>query len=359
MSAGLKAVLPFFCGIKQTCKWQEATKCKNPRHGWRLYDIMYILVRSLMMPSRKTSTKSKRSAPKGRVGSKTVPVKKRQSGSGGRAKKSNGSNGRSNFSFGRFLLLVVVTVVVVVAARNDFDLQDMISDFRRFNIWDLGGGDRGDDIAFSDDFYAKADYLALLYPEGREVVYLDVVTIQAEDWEYERLDIGGHDDLERTLPIVAFLSERNLGTADERERQTHNPTGWQQNQHEVDGTSVWVKNRGHLIAYTFTFNFNAEGEFAYGYLGSEDEPANLFTQTAHSNQFVMTRYEQQVRSVLADGGEVVFKAAPIFRDDELMARGIWLQAVSTCDELMFSVFIFNEQPGVVIDHESGENWLYE
>jgi len=276
----------------------------------------------------------------------------------GRHKKRNRNNRRSNFSFGRFLLLVVVTVIVVVAARNDFDWQDTIDDFKSFSIFELLAGDRESTITFSEDFYEKVDYLALLYPEGREVIYLDVITIQAEDWEYERLDIGGHDHLDRTLPIIAFLSERNLGVTEERNRQTHNPTGWQQNQFEIDGSEVWVKNRGHLIAYTFTFNFSADGEFVYGYLGSEDDPANLFTQTAHSNQNIMTRYEAQIRDLLADGGEVVFKAAPIFRDDELMARGIWLQAASTCDELMFSVFIFNEQPGVIIDHATGANWPY-
>ena len=311
------------------------------------------------MPNRKVSSKKKRSTPKRRVGSKTALVRKRRSRSGGRNRKRNRNNKRSNFSFGKFLLLVIITVVVGVAAGNDFDIQATIDDFRNFDFWNLFAGDSESDITFSDDFFAKVDYLALLYPEGREVVYLDVMTIRSEDWDYERLEIGGHDDLDRTLPIIAFLSERNLGTADERERQTHHPTGWQQNQFEVDGSEVWVKNRGHLIAYTFTFNFNADGEFVYGYLGSEDDPANLFTQTAHSNQFVMTRYEAQVRDVLAGGSEVVFKAAPIFRDDELMARGIWLQAVSTCDELTFSVFIFNEQPGVVIDHETGENWVYE
>ena len=312
-----------------------------------------------MKSKRKVNSRKKRSAPKGRTGSKKTQTKKRQSRSGGRNRKKNRNNRRSNFSLGRFLLLVVITVVVGVAARNDFDFQETINDFRNFSVWDWLAGDRGQSIVFTDDFYAKVDYLALLYPEGREVVYLDVITIDADDWEYERLDIGGHDDLDRTLPIIAYLSERNLGTAEERDRQTHRPTGWQQNRFEIDDAEVWVKNRGHLIAYTFTFNFNADGEFVYGYLGSEDDPANLFTQTAHSNQFVMTRYEAQIRDVLADGGEVVFKAAPIFRDDELMARGIWLQAASTCDDLMFSVFIFNEQPGIVIDHETGENWLYE
>ena len=311
------------------------------------------------MPKGKANSRKRRSSSKRQISSRSTPVKRRRSQSGGRSGRRKRNNRRSNFSLGRFLLLVVITVVVGVAARNDFDLQETINDFRNFSIWNLFSLDNDPNIIFTEDFYAKTNYLALLYPEGREVVYLDVMTISAEDWEYERLDISGHDELDRTLPIIAYLSERNLGRAEERDRQTHRPTGWQQNRFEIDDAEVWVKNRGHLIAYTFTFNFNADGEFTYGYLGSEDDPANLFTQTAHSNQIVMTRYEDQIRDVLADGGEVVFKAAPVFRDNELMARGIWLQAASTCDGLVFSVFIFNEQPGVIIDHETGENRLYE
>jgi len=288
------------------------------------------------------------------AGSRANPATNRASQSRGQIK--NNTKKKSPLGFVKYLLLLIVILIVVVAARNNFDVQDTVDDFRNLTFLDLFFGNS--DPVFSDDFYEKAGYLALLYPDGRDVVYLDVITIQAEDWEYERMDIGGHDQLDRTLPIIAYLSQRNLGRSESRGTQNHEPTGWQQNQLEVDGTNVWVKNRGHLIAFTLSFNFNAYGEFVYGYLGSDDDPVNLFTQTAHSNQTIMTYYEGQIRSLLSDGGEVVFKAAPIFRDDELMARGIWLQAVSTCEELLFSVFIFNEQPGVQIDHATGENWLY-
>ena len=213
-------------------------------------------------------------------------------------------------------------------------------------------------LTFSDNFYARADALALLYDEGRDVYYLNTITLNMSDWESERLMIGGHDDLGRTRPIIAFLSEHNLGTAATRASQTHQPTGWYQNQFNINNSYIWVKNRGHLIAYTLTFNFNDEGYFSDGYLGSEDAPYNLFTQTSHANQNVMTQYEADIRHVLASGSEVIFKAAPIFRDDELMARGIWLQALSSCETLALSVYIFNRQPGVQFDFSTGENWLY-
>jgi len=306
------------------------------------------------MANRNSNSNNRRQTTKENTNTRSTPATNRA------ARPVVGPNGKkekSKLAFIKYLLLAAVLLIIIVAARNNFDVQDTIDDFRYLTFLDLFSGDSGP--TFSGDFYEKVNYLALLYPEGRDVVYLDVITIQADDWEYEKMVIGGYDHLDRTLPIIAFLSERNLGRSESRGAQAHQPTGWQQNQLEVDGTNVWVKNRGHLIAFTLSFNFNAYGQFSYGYLGSDDDPVNLFTQTAHSNQNVMTIYEGQIRSLLADGGEVVYKAAPVFRGDELMARGIWLQAASTCGDLLFSVFIFNEQPGVVIDHATGENWVYQ
>lgn len=299
------------------------------------------------------SSNSNNSNSRGGVSSKSTPAKKRQSQAAGRSKK------KGNIHLGKCVFLAIFALIFAVWARNDFQVQDTIDDFRNLTFLDLIFGDGYPTITYSEDFYEKVDYLALLYPEGHDVYYLDVMTISADDWEYEKMIFGGHDQLDRTLPIIAFLSERNLGRSESRGQQSHQPSGWQQNRHEVDGSEVWVKNRGHLIAYTLSFNFNADGEFSYGYLGSDDDPVNLFTQTAHSNQNVMTFYEGQIRDALASGSEVVFKAAPIFREDELMARGIWLQAVSVCENLLFSVYIFNEQPGVIIDHATGENWVYQ
>ena len=310
------------------------------------------------MPTRKTRQRRTSKAPRRRSNTKKKRgIQKLFSHTRRHKKKRTRPAPRGNFRASRFFLLALISAAVFFFARNDFDMEQAWADVQALPIFEWLSQETQPELVFSDAFYEHAAELALLYPEGRDVVYLEFLTIQADDWEEERLFIGGHDALDRTLPIVAHLSEANLGTSDERTAQTHLPTGWHQNQYQIDDVEVWVKNRGHLIAYTLTFNFDEDGLFAEGYSGSENDPANLFTQTAHSNQVVMTHYEAQVRDVLADGCNVVFKAAPIFRDDELMARGIWLQADSVCGDLRFSVFIFNEQPGVNIDHQTGENWL--
>lgn len=80
---------------------------------------------------------------------------------------------------------------------------------------------------------------------------------------------------------------------------------------------------------------------------------NLFSQTAYSNQKVQTIFESKVRQTLRQGKKVIYQATPIFKDTELMARGINLQAVSTDGSLDFNVYIFNVQPGYQFNYQNG------
>ncbi|MCT7718138.1 MAG: DNA/RNA non-specific endonuclease, partial [Lactobacillus iners] len=79
--------------------------------------------------------------------------------------------------------------------------------------------------------------------------------------------------------------------------------------------------------------------------GDQNNIKNLFTQTAFSNQKIQTIFESKVRKALRMGQKVIFQATPIFRGNELMARGINLQAISVNGWLDFNVYIFNVQPG--------------
>ncbi|MDD7746710.1 MAG: DNA/RNA non-specific endonuclease, partial [Lactobacillus johnsonii] len=53
------------------------------------------------------------------------------------------------------------------------------------------------------------------------------------------------------------------------------------------------------------------------------------------------------------GNKVIFQATPIFRGNELMARGINLQAISLNNNLDFNVYIYNVQPDYVFDYNNG------
>ena len=71
----------------------------------------------------------------------------------------------------------------------------------------------------------------------------------------------------------------------------------------------------------------------------------------------MLPYETQVASYIErTGNNVLYKVTPDFRDNELMARGVRIQAQSVDsqdDELSFDVYCYNVQPGYALDYLTG------
>ena len=177
--------------------------------------------------------------------------------------------------------------------------------------------------------------------------YIDFQTPQIKYTQLDRLNRAGM--------ATAYLTKANLGRSAGRGRQVWKPTGWHNQPKYVNGKRVFPQNRGHLIAYTMTFNLNKDGKFQRGALGSEDNPLNLATQSAYSNQVLMQVYEQQVRDALAQGQKVNYQVAPVFKGNELMPRGYHLQAVSDTGQLKFNVYLQNIQPGIRFNYQTGQS----
>ena len=126
------------------------------------------------------------------------------------------------------------------------------------------------------------------------------------------------------------------------------PTGWVQNQYDfVDGKSLY--NRCHLIGFQLT--------------GENANECNLITGTRYMNVDGMLPFENMVADYVEEtGNHVLYRVTPAFQDDELVARGVQMEAWSVEDEgdgICFNVFCYNVQPGVEIDYATGENWLTE
>ncbi|MBO0431296.1 DNA/RNA non-specific endonuclease [Enterococcus sp. DIV0660C] len=176
-------------------------------------------------------------------------------------------------------------------------------------------------------------------------------TLDTNEWTENRVYYGDLDYLNRTTTVTAYIDKNNLGKSEGRSRQVWQPTGW--NQKTIDGETI--HNRGHLLAYTSSFNFDLDGNYVQGEDGSEDNPKNLATQTAYSNQKVQTKYEEMVRNAQKlNENKIVYQITTIFREDELMPRGYWLQAKDTNETLDFNVYEFNVQPKVIFDYATGK-----
>ncbi len=178
-------------------------------------------------------------------------------------------------------------------------------------------------------------------------------SLNFDRWDAEKVIYSDLDSLNRVGSMTAYLSNKNLGSSDNRSSQVWKPTGWHNQQKTIDGKQVSAQNRGHLLAYTLSFNFDDEGDYARGYEGSEDNPKNLFTQTEYANQKVMTLFEEDVRQALKQDKRVIYQVTPVFRDNELMARGVHLEALSKDGALNFNVYIWNVQPNFSYDYSTG------
>lgn len=175
-------------------------------------------------------------------------------------------------------------------------------------------------------------------------------TLNPKSWQRDRVIYQQLDRARRSAGSnTAFLNSRNHANTNLRTVQTFQPTGWHNNS---DGNLVY--NRGHLIAYSLTGGIDPHtGRFRAGTLGDQDNPRNLFTETDFTNEVLQTYYETQVRHAIEQGKHVIYQATPIFRGDEMMARGINLQALSTDGTLNFNVYLFNVEPGMLMNYQTG------
>lgn len=208
------------------------------------------------------------------------------------------------------------------------------------------GNVKGTYAALAKQDYKSGSAAAIKVNSGKS-------TLKASLWKHSKIDYGNLDSLNRTTTDTAYLSKANLGRSAGRTAQTWSPTGWHNQPIKVNGKRVYPQNRGHLIAYTLSFNLTNTGVYKAGEDGSLDNPKNLATQTAYSNQKTMQIYENQVRTALEQGKKVIYRVTTVFRGNELMPRGYWSQAVSTDGSVNFNVYIWNVEPGVSFDYATG------
>ena len=59
---------------------------------------------------------------------------------------------------------------------------------------------------------------------------------------------------------------------------------------------------------------------------------------------------------------VIYRVTPVFEGNNLVASGVQMEAYSVEDNgkgVCFNVYVYNVQPGIIINYETGESWLEE
>lgn len=209
-------------------------------------------------------------------------------------------------------------------------------------------------VAADNDDATAAHLASLNYRSGTSpIVQVNggKSTLALSDWHSNHVEYSHLDRLNRTTaPATAMLMPRNVANDQLRERQTVKPTGWHQkfNRHHTA-----ILNRGHIIAYSLSKGIATTGQYdPVQQSGDQNNPRNLFTQTAFCNQKLQTIYEGKVRRALREGARVVYRVQPIFQGNDLMAKGVWMQAVGS-NGLNFNVYLYNVQPGYQFNYQDG------
>ena len=160
---------------------------------------------------------------------------------------------------------------------------------------------------------------------------------------YSRLDYLG-----RCGPAYANVCIDTMPTEERESISEVEPTGWVNHPYDfVDGEYLY--NRCHLIGFQLT--------------GENANERNLITGTRYMNVEGMLPFENLVADYVAStGNHVLYRVSPVFEGDNLVASGVQMEAISVEDEgegVCFNVYVYNVQPGVVIDYATGENRLDE
>ena len=175
----------------------------------------------------------------------------------------------------------------------------------------------------------------------------DVITVNNNDPYFSKSDLstsqgawqryGDLDDLNRVTSANALLNQ-SLMPNTKREPLHVDPTGW----HNKRIAGGWLYNRCHLIGYQLT--------------GQNNNIKNLMTGTRQLNDPDMLRYENEVADYVKESraNYVRYRVTPIFRGNELLARGVEMEGQSTgSNAVHFNVYIFNVEEGVTLNYSDG------
>ena len=124
------------------------------------------------------------------------------------------------------------------------------------------------------------------------------------------------------------------------------PTGWHSIKYDnIDGKYLY--NRCHLIGYQLT--------------GENANEKNLITCTRYMNIVSMLQFENKVAEYIKKThNHVLYRVTPFYKDDNLLASGVEIEAYSVEDNgegIKFNVYVYNIQDGIEIDYKTGNSKL--
>ena len=169
---------------------------------------------------------------------------------------------------------------------------------------------------------------------------------EIEDAEASYEYFSDLDTLGRCGVVHASVGQDIMPTEERGSIGMVKPSGWQTAKYDIVN-GKYLYNRCHLIGFQLT--------------GENANNRNLITGTRYLNIEGMLPFENMIADYVKDtGNHVLYRVTPVYVGNELVARGVVMEAYSIEDEgdgISFHVFAYNVQPGIVINYADGTSYL--
>ncbi len=183
--------------------------------------------------------------------------------------------------------------------------------------------------------------------EAYITVHDNVPEFSEEEYTEESFeDYSALDSLGRCGVAYANIGTDIMPTEERDSIRKVRPSGWQTAKYDFI-SGKYLYNRCHLIGFQLA--------------GENANEKNLITGTRYMNVDGMLPFENEVADYVKEtDNHVLYRVTPIYEGDDLVAKGVQMEAYSVEDQgdgVSFNVFVYNNQPGVEIDYATGNSHL--
>ena len=201
------------------------------------------------------------------------------------------------------------------------------------------------------DYSVSYDMSNIPAYNGKNYVYIDDNKPNFKEDDKENCSYEKYSELDylgRCGTATSCIGKDLMPTSERESIGSVKPSGWQVAKYDfIDGKYLY--NRCHLIGYQLT--------------GENANPKNLITCTRQMNTVGMLEFENKIANyVKKTNNHVLYRVKPIFYDDNLIASGVEMEALSLEDNgkgISFHIFVYNVQDNIEIDYKTGNNKLIE
>ena len=248
-------------------------------------------------------------------------------------------------------ITIVTTIVVVIMTLLGWTNKEFLQEYL-FSEYGIFGSEESYGNELEGYTLGSMDDILSMVPEFTDQPYVVInnnVPFFTEE-EKATQDVFEYyselDSLGRCGMAIANVCKELMPTGERGNIGQVKPSGWQTAKYDhVDGNYLY--NRCHLIGFQLT--------------GENANEKNLITGTRYMNVDGMLPFENMIDDYVDETeNHVLYRVTPVFEGEELVARGVLMEAYSVEDEgegICFNVYVYNNQPDVVIDYATGESRL--